>query len=220
MRRVAPTIGVAEIPRGLLISLPPRFWLLVSLRRACPRAVAAAEPWTYLVPGAGAARRVGEWIAAVDLDLIAEARRRAWTEADAARRSSSSAGCRPARSSWSRPESRASPAATSSPPPDGPCGPRSPNAPSAAATSSRAATACSGRIGRRPGVRPSRRSRMQQRSDAARKALRIVKSGRTVPPARFNALRQAGLVDVRGRGGKARWWVTDEGERFLADAEA
>lgn len=83
MKHVAPQIGLAETPRGWLVSLPPRFWLLVSLRRTFRGVQAAPDPWTYLVPARGADRRLGEWMAEVELQLLAESRRRAWTASEA-----------------------------------------------------------------------------------------------------------------------------------------
>lgn len=84
MRHAAPQIGLADIPRGILVSLPPRFWLVVSLRRSVRGVQAGAEPWTYLVPPVrGAGRRIEAWIAEVELQVRAEARRRAWTATDA-----------------------------------------------------------------------------------------------------------------------------------------
>ena len=61
---------------------------------------------------------------------------------------------------------------------------------------------------------------MQQRSEAARVALRQVQQGRIIDSRRYEALRSAGLVDQCRRGFKARRWLTEAGERFLAEAEA
>lgn len=84
MKPVPVPIGVAEIPGGFLVSLPRQFWLVVGLRKTFPRLQAAAEPWTYLVPpGRHAAAQIEAWIAEVDLQARAEARRRAWTATDA-----------------------------------------------------------------------------------------------------------------------------------------
>ena len=82
MKPFAPPIGIAETPRGLVVSLPPRFWLLVSLRRHF-RLAAEPEAWTYRLLGANLARRLETWIAAVELQLAAERRRRAWSATDA-----------------------------------------------------------------------------------------------------------------------------------------
>lgn len=82
MRHVAPPIGVAETPRGLVVSLPPRFWLLVSLRQHF-RIEAEPEAWTYCLRGANLARRLELWLAAIELQLAAERRRRAWSVTDA-----------------------------------------------------------------------------------------------------------------------------------------
>lgn len=82
MKHVAPPIGVAETPRGLRIALPPRFWLLVSLRRAVRKLMPDESAWTYFAP-AGTARRIEQWIAEVELQIAAESRRRAWSASDA-----------------------------------------------------------------------------------------------------------------------------------------
>lgn len=78
---VAPPIGVADVPGGYLVSLPPRLALVLSLRRSFRQVRAAAEPWTYFVPGP--ARRLGEWLAEVELQALTERRRRAWSASDA-----------------------------------------------------------------------------------------------------------------------------------------
>ena len=71
-----------------------------------------------------------------------------------------------------------------------------------------------------PAAPLNRSTRMQQRSEAARIALRLVAQGRCVEPGRYVALRNAGYVEQRGRGPRARRWLTEAGERFLAEAEA
>lgn len=78
---VAPPIGVADVPGGYLVSLPPQLALVLSLRRAFRKVRAAAEPWTYIVPGP--AKRLGEWLAEVELRALTERRRRAWSADDA-----------------------------------------------------------------------------------------------------------------------------------------
>lgn len=78
---VAPPIGVADVPGGYLVSLPPRLALVLSLRRSFRQVRAAAEPWSYFVPGP--ARRLGEWLAEVELQALTERRRRAWSASDA-----------------------------------------------------------------------------------------------------------------------------------------
>ncbi|SDA13124.1 hypothetical protein SAMN02799622_00916 [Methylobacterium sp. UNC378MF] len=84
MKPVPVPIGVAEISGGFLVSLPRQFWLVVGLRKTFPRLQAAAAPWTYLVPaGRDVAARIEAWIAEVELQVRAEARRRAWTATDA-----------------------------------------------------------------------------------------------------------------------------------------
>lgn len=76
-------IGVTDDPRGIVVSLPPRFWLLVSLRRLYRRMIAESQPWTYRLPRTvGAAKRLEFWLAEVDLQARAEERRRAWTASD------------------------------------------------------------------------------------------------------------------------------------------
>jgi len=82
MYQPALPIGVAQTPRGILISLPPRFWLVVSLRRNFRTLQAEPEAWTYRVPDPRAAVRVERWMAEAELRLRAEARRRAWTAMD------------------------------------------------------------------------------------------------------------------------------------------
>lgn len=82
MKHVAPPIGVAQTPRGLRIALPPRFWLLVSLRAAVRKLLPDEAAWTYLAP-ATTALRVEQWIAEVEIQLAAERRRRAWSVSDA-----------------------------------------------------------------------------------------------------------------------------------------
>ena len=77
-------IGIAETSRGLLVSLPPQLPLVVSLRKAFPGLQAGDAAWTYRVPPARtAARRLEDWIAEVELQARAEARRRAWSASDA-----------------------------------------------------------------------------------------------------------------------------------------
>lgn len=77
-------IGVAEDARGIVVSLPPRFWLLVSLRKIFRRMLPEPMAWTYRLPRTiGAAKRVEVWIAEVELQVRAEERRRAWTASDA-----------------------------------------------------------------------------------------------------------------------------------------
>lgn len=84
MKSVPVPIGVAEVAGGFLVSLPRQFWLVVGLRKSFPRLQAAVEPWTYLVPtGRDAAARIEAWIAEIELQVRAEARRRAWTATDA-----------------------------------------------------------------------------------------------------------------------------------------
>lgn len=83
MKHAPPPIGVAETKRGVLISLPPRFWLVVSLRRNFRTLQAEPEAWTYRIPDPRAAVRVERWMSEVELRLQAEARRRAWTATDA-----------------------------------------------------------------------------------------------------------------------------------------
>lgn len=84
MKPVAPPIGVAEDARGIVVSLPPRFWLLVSLRKLFRRMLPEPMAWTYRLPRTvGAAKRVEVWIAEVELQVRAEERRRAWTASDA-----------------------------------------------------------------------------------------------------------------------------------------
>lgn len=83
MRHLAPPIGVAAVARGILVTLPPRLWLLVSLRAQFRRLEAAPAAWTYLIPDAGAGARLERWIAAVEQQLAAERRRRAWSASDA-----------------------------------------------------------------------------------------------------------------------------------------
>lgn len=61
---------------------------------------------------------------------------------------------------------------------------------------------------------------MRQRSEAAREALRKVAQGKCVEVGRYKALVSAGLVEQRGRGPRARRWLTDAGERLLGDARA
>ncbi|MFY9291642.1 MAG: hypothetical protein WAP03_13225 [Methylorubrum rhodinum] len=80
MISVAPPIGVADVPGGYLVSLPPQLALVLSLRASFRRVRAAAEPWTYFVPGP--AMRMGEWLAEVELRALAERRRRAWSASD------------------------------------------------------------------------------------------------------------------------------------------
>lgn len=75
-------IGLAETPRGILLSLPPRFWLLVSLRRTIRSLQAGEAAWTYLAPAKDAVR-IEQWIAEVELQLAADRRRRAWSATDA-----------------------------------------------------------------------------------------------------------------------------------------
>ncbi|MGX5773916.1 hypothetical protein [Methylorubrum zatmanii] len=77
---VAPPIGVADVPGGYLVSLPPRLALVVSLRNSFRKVRAAAEAWTYFVPGP--ANRLGEWLAEVELQALTERRRRAWCSSD------------------------------------------------------------------------------------------------------------------------------------------
>ena len=77
----APAIGHVGVPGGYLISLPPQLALVVSLRRSFRKVRAAAEAWTYFVPGP--AKRLGEWIAEVELQALSERRRRAWDAIDA-----------------------------------------------------------------------------------------------------------------------------------------
>jgi hypothetical protein len=75
---------VANDPRGIVVRLPPRFWLLVSLRRIYRRMTAEPQAWTYRLPRTvGAAKRLEFWLAEVDLQAKAEERRRAWTASDA-----------------------------------------------------------------------------------------------------------------------------------------
>lgn len=84
MKPVAPPIGVAEDARGIVVSLPPRFWLLISLRKLFRRMLPEPMAWTYRLPRTvGAAKRVEVWIAEVELQVRAEERRRAWTASDA-----------------------------------------------------------------------------------------------------------------------------------------
>lgn len=81
MISIARPIGVADVPGGYLVSLPPQLALVLSLRRAFRKVRAAAEPWTYFVPGP--AKRLGEWLAEVELRALTERRRRAWSANDA-----------------------------------------------------------------------------------------------------------------------------------------
>lgn len=84
MTAASVRIGVLEDARGFLVSLPAQFWLVVGLRKTFPNVQAALEPWTYRVPPSR--RRCVEleaWIAEVELQARAEARRRSWTATDA-----------------------------------------------------------------------------------------------------------------------------------------
>ncbi|MFB0491245.1 hypothetical protein ABIE45_003831 [Methylobacterium sp. OAE515] len=84
MKPATAPIGVAEDALGFLVSLPRQFWLVVGLRKTFPRLRAATEAWTYLVPpGRDVAARIEGWIAEVELQVRAEARRRSWTATDA-----------------------------------------------------------------------------------------------------------------------------------------
>lgn len=83
MIRALAQIGVAGSDRGRIVNLPPRFWLLVSLRRSFRGVRAEPQPWTYLLPETASTRRLEEWIAEVELRLLADARRRAWTATEA-----------------------------------------------------------------------------------------------------------------------------------------
>ena len=78
-------IAVTEDSRGFVVGLPAQFWLVVGLRKTFPGLQAAPEAWTYRVPPTrGAVARIEAWIAEVELQVRAEARRRTWTATDAA----------------------------------------------------------------------------------------------------------------------------------------
>ncbi|MCJ2104740.1 hypothetical protein MKK70_04975 [Methylobacterium sp. E-041] len=102
MKPVTAPIGIAKTARGLLITLPGRFWLLVSLRRAVKRLVAHEEPWTYLAPESKGVR-IEQWVAEVEMQLAAESRRRAWSVSDAEWEAAPSAAAAPAFSPPSEP---------------------------------------------------------------------------------------------------------------------
>ena len=57
---------------------------------------------------------------------------------------------------------------------------------------------------------------MQQRSEAARIALRMVAQGKVIEGGRYEALRRAGLLEQRGHGHKARRGLTEAGEGHRA----
>ena len=82
MKHVAAPIGIAKTARGLLITLPGRFWLLVSLRRAVKKLIPDEAPWTYLAPESKGVT-IEQWVAEVEIQLAAESRRRAWSATDA-----------------------------------------------------------------------------------------------------------------------------------------
>ena len=102
MKPVSAPIGIAKTARGLLITLPGRFWLLVSLRRAVKRLVAHEEPWTYLAPESKGVQ-IEQWVAEVEIQLAAERRRRAWSASDAEWEAAPSAATAPAFSPPSEP---------------------------------------------------------------------------------------------------------------------
>ena len=84
MKPASVPIGVAEFAHGFLVSLPRRFRLVVGLRKSFLRRRAAAERWTYRVsPGRNVVARIEGWIAEVELQVRAEARRRSWTAPEA-----------------------------------------------------------------------------------------------------------------------------------------
>lgn len=83
MKPVPVPIGVAEVGRGFLVSLPPQLALAVGLRKTFKGVLPAAAPWTYHVPaGRGRAAAIEAWIAEAEIQARAEARRRAWTADD------------------------------------------------------------------------------------------------------------------------------------------
>ena len=61
---------------------------------------------------------------------------------------------------------------------------------------------------------------MRQRTEAARDALRAVQQGKIIDPGRYRALLHAGMVGERGKGHRARRWVTPDGEAWLAEQDA
>jgi len=76
-------IMITEGFGGLKVALPWRWWILRSLRLTFPNCRPAAELWTYIVPGAHAARRIEHWLSEVQLRIAADNRRRAWSVSDA-----------------------------------------------------------------------------------------------------------------------------------------
>ena len=102
MKTVTAPIGIAKTARGLLITLPGRFWLLVSLRRSVKRLIASEDPWTYLAPESKGVR-IEQWVAEVEIQLAAESRRRAWSVSDAEWEAAPSAATAPAFSPPSEP---------------------------------------------------------------------------------------------------------------------
>lgn len=82
MKPATAPIGIAKTARGLLITLPGRFWLLVSLRKAVKKLIPHEEPWTYFAPEAKGVI-LEQWVAEVEIQLAAESRRRAWSATDA-----------------------------------------------------------------------------------------------------------------------------------------
>lgn len=78
MSAMAPPIGIADVPGGYLVSLPPRLALVVSLRKCFPKTFAADTPWTYVVPRP--ATRLGEWLA--EIELQTRRIRRSWCASD------------------------------------------------------------------------------------------------------------------------------------------
>lgn len=84
MSKAPSPIRVAESAHGIIVGLPPRFWLLISLRRIFRRMLPEPQAWTYRLPQTvGVAKRLEFWLAEVDLQARAEERRRAWTASDA-----------------------------------------------------------------------------------------------------------------------------------------
>lgn len=58
----------------MLVRLPPRFWVLRSLRSTFPRCHAHRFAWTYFVPGKRAQKKVSAWAEHIEGKLRAQAR--------------------------------------------------------------------------------------------------------------------------------------------------
>lgn len=71
-------LQLAAIDAGVRVEIPRRFTLLMRLRREFPRMYPDALSWVWIIPGVRAWRRAELFVASIEDELAAQARRDSW----------------------------------------------------------------------------------------------------------------------------------------------